>query len=73
MFMDFGPQKPGEHDFDYAARILKAAGTKFEAMLANGAYSLVDLRELRRHIMGVVEKEIDPQLVERPTLRTLQG
>lgn len=48
--MDYRPQQPGEHDFAYAARILRAAATEFEAMLANGGYSLQQLQLLRGRV-----------------------
>lgn len=65
MVMDFGPQKPGEHDFEYAARILKAAGTKFEALLANGSFSLQDLRDIKEQVESVIRRKIDYMLEPR--------
>ncbi len=60
--MDYRPQQPGEHDFTYAGRILKAAGTNFDAMLANGSFSLDELWRLREKILGVVSTQIEPLL-----------
>lgn len=54
MLMDYGPQGPDEHDFTYAARVLHAAGTNCEAMLANGSYSAQELRELRGRLEAIL-------------------
>ncbi len=62
MFMDYRPQQPNEHDFTYAARILRAASVNFEAMLANGSYSLADLREMKSRLLTLVSQKIDPEL-----------
>lgn len=62
MFMDFREQQEGESDFAYAARILHAAGTSFEAMLANGSFSLAELRTLKERIELLVATKIDAML-----------
>lgn len=67
--MDFRPQQPGEHDFVYAARVLRAAATNFDALMANGAYSLAELRTLKDRIDTVVNDVIDVQL-DRHATRT---
>ncbi len=53
MFMDYRPQQPGEHDFVYAARILRACATGFDAMMANGSFSLAELRDMRARMVKV--------------------
>lgn len=67
MFMDYREQQPGEHDFEYAARILGAASTNFRAMLANGSYSLADLRKIRQHLLGVIDKELSTSITDPRT------
>lgn len=65
MVMDYRPQQPGEHDFTYAGRILKAAGTEFEAMLANDSFSLDQLWRLRDRILEIVNTKIEPLLTPK--------
>lgn len=70
MMMDYRQQQPGEHDFVYAARVLRAAATNFDAMMANGSYHLAELRTLKDRIDAVVHNVIDTQLdphARRPT------
>ncbi len=54
---DYSEQKPDEHDFTYASRILKAASDKFSYMLVNGSYSLADLRRIKKKVLEVIIKE----------------
>jgi hypothetical protein len=62
MMMDYRPQQPGEHDFVYAARILRAAATNFDAMMANGSYHLAELRTIGERLDTLVHNVIDTQL-----------
>lgn len=69
--MDFRPQQPGEHDFTYAARILKAAGTKFEALLTNESFSLQDLRDIKEQVESVIRRKIDYMLEPKEQTRVV--
>lgn len=62
MMMDYRPQQPGEHDFVYAARILRAAATNFDAMMANGAYQLAELRTIKDRLELLIHHKIDAEL-----------
>lgn len=73
MFMDYRPQQQGEHDFLYAARVLRAAGTEFEAMLRNGSYTLDDLRRMKERLETLIRDQIDGQLTRYTKKEVIRG